>query len=336
MIANGREWHSVCTTVVNKGIRLDLTDSAGQTALMLAYRAPNFGLVRRIAIRDTELPPAQRSVNIVRGKHHTPLLHTVAKDANQELQVFLLSCGANPNHTDVDGDTALHVYMRACKGAAAHAGAGAGARVRTQKHRRSSGTLNANDGADDGEGNGRGGNDDTGDNGDGGNGSGSGSGSGSGTRLDSDSDTDVDSDTASIVHVIHDYVASGINLTLLNKRHRRCALHIAAIRGVRGVVECLARCCPVAMEIPDAFGNTPLHHACMNGHVACVQALLALQAPVQSMNKRMRTQLHEAVLNNHAECARLLLEKGAHPYHWDIEGSMMGAGADVHGCVCGG
>lgn len=73
-------------------------------------------------------------------------------------------------------------------------------------------------------------------------------------------------------------------------------------------------------ELKDAQNSTPLHMACANGHVACVQLLLSvllrlgLTNLVNAANDSKNTPLHWAVLNGHLEIVKLLCEAGADPF----------------------
>ncbi|RYG51006.1 hypothetical protein EON66_11245, partial [archaeon] len=58
-------------------------------------------------------------------------------------------------------------------------------------------------------------------------------------------------------------------------------------------------------------GATPLHAACVKGHVACVRVLLDLGAKINATNSIHSTPLHEAVSKGHAEIVRVLLDAGA-------------------------
>ena len=58
-------------------------------------------------------------------------------------------------------------------------------------------------------------------------------------------------------------------------------------------------------------GATPLWLACLGGHAACVQLLLAANAQTDAASKDGATPLTMCCINGHAECAQLLLGAGA-------------------------
>jgi ankyrin repeat protein len=64
-------------------------------------------------------------------------------------------------------------------------------------------------------------------------------------------------------------------------------------------------------SVCDAFGITPLHWACVNGHRDIVQLLIEHGAPVNATNEVEDTPLHWAALGGHKEIAAHLIKKGA-------------------------
>eukprot|EP00842_Homolaphlyctis_polyrhiza_P005638 jgi/Hompol1/6075/HPOL_002756-RA len=70
-------------------------------------------------------------------------------------------------------------------------------------------------------------------------------------------------------------------------------------------------------------GNTPLHMAAANGHMAVLELLLGVGASngnnsagaqiVEAANEEGSTALHWAALNGHGDAVRLLLANGARP-----------------------
>lgn len=65
---------------------------------------------------------------------------------------------------------------------------------------------------------------------------------------------------------------------------------------------------------PDGIlGNTALHWAAANGHVAVLEALLAAGADVHARNNGDSTPLHSASTNNRVACARALVAARADP-----------------------
>ena len=50
------------------------------------------------------------AVNVVDGEKHSPL-HFCCKTGHLAIMTFLLQQGANPNCTNIYGDTPLHLYV---------------------------------------------------------------------------------------------------------------------------------------------------------------------------------------------------------------------------------
>lgn len=64
--------------------------------------------------------------------------------------------------------------------------------------------------------------------------------------------------------------------------------------------------------VQNAFGNTPLHMACLNGHLSICQELVAYNANIEACNYRGQTPLHVAAASSHGvDCLTFLLEQGA-------------------------
>ena len=58
-------------------------------------------------------------------------------------------------------------------------------------------------------------------------------------------------------------------------------------------------------------GNTPLHHAALEGHVKAVRALMQADADVNIMNDHKLTSLHMAFMGGHHDCVKLLMERAS-------------------------
>lgn len=69
----------------------------------------------------------------------------------------------------------------------------------------------------------------------------------------------------------------------------------------------------VNVNAKDARGQTPLHYACLGGHVECVKTLLENGANINEKNQVGYAPLHTASSYGHVECMRELLVNGANP-----------------------
>lgn len=76
----------------------------------------------------------------------------------------------------------------------------------------------------------------------------------------------------------------------------------------------------VRMEIPDAFGQTPLFDAVLTNRFEQVANLIALGAKVDHADQEGRTPLWLAASRRRVEILDLLLAAGANPNHADDEG----------------
>ncbi len=65
------------------------------------------------------------------------------------------------------------------------------------------------------------------------------------------------------------------------------------------------------LNIKDAAGNTPLHHAAIMGSVELAELLLSKGADINAVNAQQNTPLHEAIGTKKENVASLLIEKGA-------------------------
>ena len=61
----------------------------------------------------------------------------------------------------------------------------------------------------------------------------------------------------------------------------------------------------------DEFQSTPLHHACIKGHMELAMALVDRGADVDARDVAQRTPLHHACRNGHMELAMALVDRGA-------------------------
>lgn len=62
------------------------------------------------------------------------------------------------------------------------------------------------------------------------------------------------------------------------------------------------------VDAPNAYGNTPVHISCLNGHLSVLQDLAEAGADLESINFRGQTPLHLAAASAHgADCLTYLL-----------------------------
>ncbi|HEL3176031.1 TPA: ankyrin repeat domain-containing protein [Stenotrophomonas maltophilia] len=66
-------------------------------------------------------------------------------------------------------------------------------------------------------------------------------------------------------------------------------------------------------RLPDASGNTPLHHAARFGHVSLVTPLVEAGADVAALNAHGWAPLHLAALHKHARACLHLMAHGTNP-----------------------
>lgn len=63
------------------------------------------------------------------------------------------------------------------------------------------------------------------------------------------------------------------------------------------------------VDAKNSHGNTPLHVACLNGHLSVCHELAMFQANLEATNKRGQTPLHIAAASTHGvDCLLFLLE----------------------------
>ena len=67
----------------------------------------------------------------------------------------------------------------------------------------------------------------------------------------------------------------------------------------------------------NAIGNTPLHYACLNGHIEPVKALLAAGADPEKHNKSDKSPIYEAILKEHNQLVDELM-KGQCVYNFPL------------------
>ena len=110
----------------------------------------------------------------------------------------------------------------------------------------------------------------------------------------------------------------GSIIQLLSQRHAKMGPGIDATIMIeaasKGDADKLARILRDNQGDPDARDydkRTPLHLACINGHMKAVELLLACKATINSRNRWGGTPLEDAITSRHASIAYLLWNKGA-------------------------
>eukprot|EP00434_Breviolum_minutum_P030483 symbB.v1.2.026955.t2/scaffold2731.1/size72017/3 len=100
----------------------------------------------------------------------------------------------------------------------------------------------------------------------------------------------------------------------VDEKHRdfngQTPLHVAAAEGHVAAAQLLLSK-GAAVDATDIVGWTPLHFAAINGHVAAAELLLSKGAAVDAKMNDGRTPLHRAALMGRVKAAELLLSKGA-------------------------
>lgn len=76
------------------------------------------------------------------------------------------------------------------------------------------------------------------------------------------------------------------------------------------------------VNTPAGGGNTALHMAAANGHVAICACLLEAGALTDTKNTAGNTPLHWAALNGHLDVCSLLLERGASAFETNEAGQL--------------
>lgn len=63
------------------------------------------------------------------------------------------------------------------------------------------------------------------------------------------------------------------------------------------------------IDARNAYGNTPLHIACLNGHVPVCNVLISFNADPEAVNYRGQTPLHIAAASTHGvDCLNFLID----------------------------
>jgi len=102
-----------------------------------------------------------------------------------------------------------------------------------------------------------------------------------------------------------------VNLAQEDEINERNCVHKAAISGRIGVLK-LGLSSNVDVHAADVYGRTPLHYACMHGHVGLVQELLdAAPETVNFRDQDSFTPLIHAIVHSQLACVETLLSRGA-------------------------
>ena len=101
-------------------------------------------------------------------------------------------------------------------------------------------------------------------------------------------------------------------------RYGISALHFACQRGNKFAVDILLRRDGIIVDIKDDNKDTPLHEACLGGHLGIVESILTykkLSAPnadqidLNLTNNELQTPLHLACREGHEEVVKTLLKQ---------------------------
>lgn len=101
------------------------------------------------------------------------------------------------------------------------------------------------------------------------------------------------------------------NMGSVHKQPVATALHCAAMKGNKDLVELLIKNGARLNSQHAIFENTPLHLAAWFNHSACVEALLAAGADVSITNNCQSTPVHSAAWRNSLQSLKILAERGA-------------------------
>ncbi|MBW2046754.1 MAG: ankyrin repeat domain-containing protein, partial [Deltaproteobacteria bacterium] len=112
------------------------------------------------------------------------------------------------------------------------------------------------------------------------------------------------------IKLIKSLIAQGEKIDRREERFFRTALHYAATRGHRSIVELLLAE-GADVNIRDWSGLTPLHYATIQGHNQIIELLIAGGADVNAKNIYGETSLQYAARHGRRDIVELLLEKGA-------------------------
>ncbi|XP_010782796.1 ankyrin repeat and death domain-containing protein 1A [Notothenia coriiceps] len=114
---------------------------------------------------------------------------------------------------------------------------------------------------------------------------------------------------------IIEYIMNDLQMKELDKEdqsgHRAFAL--AAEHGCVEMLEMLMVRYDMGTMEPNKRGDTPLHLAARNGHLAAIQSLLQSFDTRDEVNMESETALYQAAEHGEEECALLLLEAGCDP-----------------------
>ena len=107
-------------------------------------------------------------------------------------------------------------------------------------------------------------------------------------------------------------LAHGSNVNEMEPESKMTALHTAAIRGHKAVVEALLSWGAI-VDPQNHGGRTPLFAACQEGHLACLLALLKAGASVSMPNNHGDLPIYFAAQENRVEIVTTLLDYGCSP-----------------------
>lgn len=75
------------------------------------------------------------------------------------------------------------------------------------------------------------------------------------------------------------------------------------------------------VDARNAYGNSPLHIACLNGHLPVCQLLLSYGANIEATNYRGQTPLHISAASTHGvDCLNFLVEKNVDINRQSLDG----------------
>ncbi|XP_078614499.1 uncharacterized protein LOC144883759 isoform X2 [Branchiostoma floridae x Branchiostoma japonicum] len=100
---------------------------------------------------------------------------------------------------------------------------------------------------------------------------------------------------------------------LIQKSSGETVLHRASRLGYEEVVRYCLETRYVDVNSQDNAGYSPLHEACVRGHMAIVQDLILFGGDVNCSAQDGTRPIHDAVENDHVEIVRMLLSYGADP-----------------------